>query len=57
MDLRIKNLKPKKKKKADKKTFDQRMAVLSEEKQYVMRMVKQFLDPNTFNVKSGCCPD
>ena len=33
MDLRIKNLKSKKKKKADKKTLDQRMALLSEENQ------------------------
>ena len=29
MDIKIKNLKSKKKKKADKKTFEQRMAVLS----------------------------
>ena len=56
MDLRIKNLKPKKKKKADKKTFDERMAVLSEEKQNDVNIGMKLFDLNNFNGESGCCP-
>ena len=56
MDLRIKNLKSKKKKKADKKTLEQRMALLSDEKQQTVKLVVRYRDLNTFNGDSCCCP-
>ena len=57
MDLRIKNLKPKKKKKAEKKTFDERMAMLSEEQQNMLNLGMKYRDANVYeDIPCFCCP-
>ena len=55
MDVKIKNLKSKKKKKADKKTFEQRMAVLSEDQKVTVIYAMKHTDPNNFTGEKVCC--
>ena len=57
MESKIKNLKPKKKKKAGKKTIEQRYNALSDELKEALDCGLALREPMTFkDVDSGCCP-
>ena len=55
MNLKIKNLKYRKKKNAEKKTLEQRMAVLSDEEKVAIENGLHDLDRSLYGFLSPCC--
>ena len=56
MDQKIKNLKPKKKKKAEKKTIKQRYDLLNQEQKEAMQKGMTYCDSTSTGGQSRCCP-